>query len=292
MKLFSKKKPGDWPPVWTYPAEGRLWLFRLNGKGRLIGEARDTERRTASFFCLDERTGAPLWQDLSFSEPWWVGIEEVTDTRVYFHGYRKPDVPRHAGVTAVDIETGLTVWETPDDTYLFEAENRVYISRERFEGLWYCALDAGDGSIVEEFGNDHGRINSMRSKLNEEERFAGYSYPEPYTENNGIPAATRDHIRRVVNPATVQGNLDLMERDGFLFLSWHSPDRADGEGGEILAQHFAALDGESGRALFSDRIDESTIPAPDSFFVKDDLLFYVKNGKILTAHQINHGARA
>jgi len=56
MDLRSIFRSDRLSPEWTYTADGMLWrLFCARG-GRLVGECRDQEKKTATFFCW---TSAP-----------------------------------------------------------------------------------------------------------------------------------------------------------------------------------------------------------------------------------------
>ena len=134
MQLFGKS-PFRWPPAWTHRVDGVLWQLKLSPAGRILAEVRHPERKTARYTCLDERSGAVLWQDLAFDEPWWIGVEDVLADRAYFHRYRKPDMPQHAGIIAVDLATGVTLWENREYTFVLARDNEVVATRQGFDAL-------------------------------------------------------------------------------------------------------------------------------------------------------------
>lgn len=257
--------------------------MKLSPGGQLVGEVRHLERKTVEFFCLDQHSGAVLWEHAAFDEPWWIGIEEVLAGRIYFHRYRKPDMPQHAGVIAVDILTGETLWEHRDGTYAFAFGDEVYVTRQGFETLRFTALDAGDGAPKREMPADDPRILAMRAELGAVDAFAGYAWPEPLDAMHPDWHAHSPLLAPHVDVAKVRGTLDVLARHDMLLASWHESTGREG----FLDQHFLAVERPSGAVLFRDvlaaDVQASTI---DSFFVKDDLVLYVKNTDTLTAHTL------
>lgn len=68
-------------------------------------------------------------------------------------------------------------------------------------------------------------------------------------------------------------------------MSWHQIDESGDHSSETLHQYFHAYDCDARTVVFSDRINSNVRqPSIDSFFVKDWLLYYVKDRHILTAH--------
>ena len=316
MKLFRRTSQ-PWPPAWAHDAGAVIWRFLFDGEGRIIGEARDPERKQARFFCLRERDGAVIWDDLRLGEPWWVGIEGVDAGRLYLHGYRKPDMPQHLGITAVDIPSGEQLWHNDEYAFVLALNGEVYAARETFGGMQFYRLSAGDGSVAEEFGQDMNRINTLRREINEEDIFRGYRYPEPLGDNHPHGEAVTAALHDMVDTSAVRGDLDVLFEPPLLMAAWHEPvperKRPGGRtsavpaetgatGGTgtasraamnahsppVLQQRFEARDLASGRTLYSDVIlEEAEAPGMDSFFVKDDQLMYIKNRSILTAHDLN-----
>jgi hypothetical protein len=282
-QLFSRSSTQHWPPAWTYQTDGILWLFRINAHGRIVGETRHPTRKEASYFCLDEKTGRVLWDGVLLDERWWIGLEDLDDSRVYLHRYRKPDMPQHLGIIAVDLETGTVAWENADVAFLFEDHGLVYAARQGFEALRFFALDAADGSVRRDFGTDGQAVQSLRQSLNEEDRFVGYSYPVPFTDGHPDFAAHQSIVHGWCPPSRVNGTLDVLRAGPLLIASWHEPDGTD-----TFTQRFQAYDIDRRRVVYADAINAGVAhPSLDSFFVKDGQVLYVKNQNTLTAHSLS-----
>jgi hypothetical protein len=287
MKLFSTHKK-SFAPVWRYKTDGLLWRFLISPRGQILGETRDVAEKKASFFCLDEQSGTPLWEHLCFDEPWWIGIEEIAGTTAFFHRYRKPEQPQHRGIIAVDLLTGKKKWESPDCQYLFSFENSVYGWREMFEGQRYYALDASTGDNVQDFGHDDSTIKRLKNLVNAEDAFADYKYPEPAdrTLNEHDPfhrLAIRHSTAR--RPASMA---DALIHESYALLSWHEQAAGFTDDDPLYDQMFAILGRAQGAPVFTDIIHHNSRHiSQDSFFMKGRLVFYVKDAHILCAHLLD-----
>lgn len=286
-KLFSRAFGQKWPPVWRHDAARHIWLLKFSGTGAIVLELRDITRRQASFACLDEETGAVRWRDLALEEPWWVGIDDLDRDILFLHGYRKPDMPQHLGITAVDLATGRTLWHEPQRTFQFAFGDRVYAAQQGFESMRYVALDRATGALAEDLGTDATALHGLRMLLNAEDRFAGYAYPSEFTEQHPDYGRFRTLVAEAVPAATLRGPVDVLVRDPYLLVSWHAATGSDGKGGHVHDQHFMAFDTATGARVFADRINSGVpIPTIDSFFVKDDRVYYIAHGRVLTAHSL------
>lgn len=284
MKLFRRSPSQVWPPAWRLDAGATLWRVLFSNDGRILGEARDLKAKKAWFFCAREEDGRLLWNDLRLEEPWWIGIEDVADGRFYLHGFRKPDMPQHLGIQAFDLATGRLLWRNDDLAFLFAFDGSVYAAQERFNGMHVMRLSQDDGSVVEELGQQNERVNTMRAMLNAH-AFEGYRYPRNFDETHPSYDEVRERVFNEVTQDAVTGNLDVWHEEGILAMAWHE---AVPEKRGSVRQRFAAVDARSGEPLFRDTIvDAAQGPGVDSFFVKDSRLYYVKNYRILTAHDIS-----
>jgi hypothetical protein len=284
MKLFRRSVSYPWPPAWQLDTGATLWRVLFSGDGRILGEARNLEEKRTWFFCAREEDGAVLWNDLRPGEPWWIGIEDVAEGRFYLHGFRKPDMPQHLGVFAHDLDSGKELWRNEELAFLFAFDGSVYAAQERFNGMHVLRLSVEDGSVVEELGQQNEQVTAMRAMLNER-AFAGYRYPRPFDESHPDFGMLRERVHAEAPPDQVTGALDVWQENGVLAMAWHEALPA---GRGRVRQRFSVLDAGSGTPLYRDTIvDDAQGPGVDSFFVKDHLLYYVKNYRFLTAHDLS-----
>jgi hypothetical protein len=280
MQLFGKT-PFRWPPAWTHRVDGVLWQLKLSTTGHLLAEVRHPERKTTRYTCLDARSGAARWQDLAFDEPWWIGVEEVLADRVYFHRYRKPDLPQHIGIIAVDLRTGATLWENREYTFVLALGDEVVATRQGFDALRSTVLDAATGEVVRELGTDIAALHALRAEHDAQDAFAGYAWPVAFDPTHPDWEALSPAVAPHVPLQNIRGALDVLPCGELLLASWHESTGANG----LLDQHFLAIDARSGAVAYRDRLAAGVAsPTIDSFFVKDDLVLYVKDTDTLTVH--------
>ncbi len=285
LGLFSERS--SWQPAWRFDAGGVLWRLLPDNRGSILGEVRDPESRTAWFFCLREQDGAARWDRLRLHESWWLGVDDVVDGRVFFHGFRKPDMPQHLGIFVHDLISGNELWRNEELTWLLTWEGMVYAAREGFDGLRLLRLDAATGAVIDEPGADHRALRSAREQANAENRFAGYAWPEPFTEEHAQHAVCAGAVAELLRESDAHGHPDVLLHDDVLFCAWHA--RKAGGG---LEQHFAARRLDNGRTLFRTRLlAHADAPGMDSFFIKDNLLLYIQDRRVLTVHDL-HGVPA
>lgn len=282
MKLFSrnsrKTEQTSWDPAWTYDTGAMVWRMKISRSGEILLEIRDPEKKEAWFSCLDETSGTELWTGLRLDEPWWIGVEDMEQGRLFLHGFRKPDMPRHLGIHTYDLRTGTLMWRNDNLTFLFALDDEVYTSHEGFEEMTFYVLDADSGEIKKNLGSDTEAVNVLRSTLNEEDLFLDYDYPEPFDASHPDFAALRDRVYAVVPEDGFTGNLDVLELASTLLISWHGP-AANGTGYD---QHFRAL-APDGTTVRSDIINSGVQqPGIDSFFVKSGRVMYIRNQQTLT----------
>jgi len=287
MNFFSpKRKP--WQVAWCYDAAAVLWRVMISPDKKIIGEVRNPEEKSVSFFCLDEQTGRPLWEGKRFDETWWIGIAEIVEGTVYFHGYRKPDMPQHQGIIAVDSGSGQTKWMNADLTFLFEYEEKVYVSTEGFEALRYKALDTQTGDPVQDLGTDATLLEHMRENLNRKDFFSGYGYPVPLEECIEDRQEFDSLLAEKIPYQKLVGQVEAMRFDEFLIATWHEHRGASNGNEWLFDQRILALTSE-GTILFQDTINEKLRAVGiDSFFTKDKQLLFVKDAHILTAYSLQN----
>lgn len=286
--LFTHRSLQGWTPVWTYKSHDPLWLMKFSGDGYILLETRNTDERRVRFSCIEESGGKALWKDQSYAHEWWAGIEDVCDGRVFFHGYRKPDMPMHLGITTVDLQTGQTLWHENDATFLFTWESEVYISRRHFGGEIYATLDVETGTLLRDFGSDNSVLKPLRLRLNEQDRFAGYLYPEHFDEQHPLYEEYHALVFSYCDLEKARGNIDVLLSGNALLLSWHEVIGFDNALQQRLAQRFFAFDARERSLVYRDTIsDDRPQPGIDSYFIKDRQLLYIRNGLELVAHSLD-----
>ncbi len=97
-----------------------------------------------------------------------------------------------------------------------------------------------------------------------------------------MPANLSEIFQKLRNDYTFSGNIEYVQKNNLLLFNFHI---VNSEGN--LSNRFKALDLSSGKYIFEETlIKETRAVAPDSFFVKDDLLFLLFGKNRLSVYSI------
>jgi hypothetical protein len=267
-KIFSRK------PSWQFNTGGTVWKL-LCSKNILFGDVRDTEKKTSSFFAMDFQTGEALWKNVSVGEQWWIGRQGILNDIVLIHGFEKPDMPIPKGVYALDAATGKCLWENSETTFLFSYNNKLYAQRAGFREKNFYELDPRTGETLYDYGTNEDALAQLKKPAAIEENWDGYIFSgQIASQTHSVQEALAKHF----DFARVRGGVDVAETDGVAIASYHEPARgAEAMLNNIVTNVIKVVDLRTGALLFEDTIVESApTPTPDTFFVKDRVLMYVK----------------
>jgi hypothetical protein len=277
MGLFSLFGPERIKPRWVFTAGGVLWRILFSDTGIIVGEDRDEEVQTLSFFFLDESSGKILRKGEKYGGGWWSGIEAIDGTTVYIHGYASPDMPIHKGIIAVDIFSGNILWENPDLRLLWARDGRVVACREYFERSVFYRLDPVRGTVLEE-ANDRKTFGDLSGPGFDEHRFR---FPETLRfGEDGRSKIIREHVR----PEKLVGSVEYIEHDDLILFNYYEHNKRSSQSRVVLGNQFKIVSKANEKLIFSEVLDtDAAYPVPDAFFFHDGMLLYIKNRSILTA---------
>jgi len=284
MKIFGKEKVKK---KWTFSQKGNLWRIVFAGNNCLAGETRDNEKRSVYFFSLDYKSGKVFLSDYEFEEGnYWISIEGASDDYLFLHRYIRPEMPDHKNIICIDIKTGKKVWENEMYSYLFHTNERLFGQKQKFESTEIAEISMNDGSIlninpIEE--ND--KIFSIRDS-NEDLIYENSNYPSALTDLN-----QDESIRNIITESTkgrdVFGEIEFIKKDNFLIHSFYSSLKSDNGRERKYLQNNLFVTDYNGKNLFSEVLNKkSHFNVPDNFFIKDNILFYIKEKKEFNALEL------
>lgn len=269
MSLFSFFARSPFTPVWECSTRSVLWRVMFSGDGLIIAEDRDTESKTVTFLCLDEATGRILWSGKNFGEPWWIGLLGVKEGTLYLHGYKKPDMPEHKHIFAVDVRTGELRWKNSDCAFLAISGTDVYGFKDLFERRVFYRIDGRTGVLQEE-------LSALPESIDQQARYEKTDFLFPA----GVPkegTAASEVVRKsgdVIAAEYIQG-------EAVTVLNTYTRNTPPAEG---MKNTLMVIDQASGKKLYTDLLNSSTpYPVPDSFFMDGDRLYYIKERTTLVA---------
>jgi Domain of unknown function (DUF4905) len=282
MKISSLFQQNQLKPAWSYTTSGILWRLIFSQSNFILGEDRDTEKKEVSFFCLNASNGDVLWKNNSYGEPWWVGIEGVVHDKVFLHGFKKPDLPEHGKIIAVDLGTGKELWRNNNYAFLYATRDRVLGFRDLFERRLYYVLDAATGEFLEEL-KEAPEDTYEKKELSQGRN--DFLFPESLQPGDAENPFLGRTVSRYCGSETLRGSVEYVRVKGKTVFNYHAlQSRHEENNVEDLQNKLCIVEESNGKLLFSDVINSSTpSPVPDSFFVDDATVFYVKEKHMLIA---------
>lgn len=280
IPLFKEKKL---KPAWYFDAGTLIWRIFFTSNNLVIGETRSQEEKSTSFFCIDIYSGKPLWHHIGFDEPWWIGIEAVHEKWMILHGFVRPDMPEHRGIRLIDIETGKLLWRSDNLSFWFINNEKLYAHRYLFDRHIGCELDIKTGTILNEYSDNLDVLQNLRQKISQEYQ-QDVIYPEVFDENN-TELAIKTAVRRITESKALEDWIEYFSQCGILIVSQYRREQIQSEP-PSLNNILTIYDLKSEKTLYSEIIAKGVqAPSPDSFFIKDDFLFFIKHQTTLTALQ-------
>jgi hypothetical protein len=252
----------------THSRQRVIWRLLLNENGQLLIEERDIENKKVFFQCYELSSGKQLMKDITFDEPFWIGIEEFKSDIIYFHWYVKPDMPWHSGMFAYSVSRNEILWENKEINFGFMHNEKVAAYRQTFEGADYFLLDEMNGEIIEVVGNDHQLINEWKSEAQTLKDYSQYIFPSNYTPGD-------EQIDALISPYIVEykESVEIAEKSNVLFITSHRQNKQS-----MTDQHIFGIDIYTKKIILQDIINkDQTALRFDSFFIFSDFLIIIKN---------------
>jgi hypothetical protein len=273
-------------PAWNFDAGALIWRLFFTSNDLIIGETRNQDTKSTSFFCINIHSGRPLWQNIGFDEPWWIGIEAVHERWVILHGFVRPDMPEHRGIRVIDIESGKLLWRNDNLSFWFIDNEKLYSHKYLFEKHIVCELDIKTGTILNEHSDNLDPLQELRQRLlqNKFERQQDVIFPEVFDENDS-ESAIRTVVKRISESEALQGWIEFLSHRDILIVSQYRQTKNQSES-LLLNNILTVCNLKTEKVLYSEIIAKGVkTPSPDSFFIKDDLLLFIEHQTMLTALQ-------
>lgn len=265
---------------WRHQAQGLLWRIVPDHAGGLIGEERDPAAKTVTFFRVIVESGEVVWRDVTVPGGWWTGIECATGRVLLLHGFASPDLPGHRGLTALDLRTGAALWHDDDVVFVAATDGVAYGVRGRPEQPELVGRDLATGTVRTAGPADEASMRGLVMRWQAEEP-PPVSLPEPVDAGTEGGAAARALLAGV---PIAEGWLEVLRSGGAVVTAHHElTTRARGDRPEFR-RVLSVFSGETAALAYRETLDENLpAPVPESFFVVDRTLLFVKERRTLCA---------
>ena len=283
MKLFSLFTSQYYKPTWIYAVDSHLWRILFSHGDLVAGEHRDNDKKQVTFFCIDSRSGEEKWNIRKAEEGWWTTTEGVYGNKLYLHAFAKPDLPQPKHVTSIDMKNGSVLWDHPDLTFLYVKDDMVVVERKEFEITRYHRLDTETGKILDTIYDRH-IIDDELSEARANDPHTLLMFPDVY--NPGL----QDHelFTRIVSEKQTRERIldpiEVMQFGDNLIVCYHRVKDERSEGSPVLVHELCIHNKANLKEVYSDVLmDNASAPVPDGFFIRENVLYYIRNRNQLLA---------
>lgn len=265
---------------YTFTNKKQIWRILPTETGKLIIEERDTDTKEVFFSCMDIRSGKKIFNKQMIEEKFWIGIEKIYDDIIFFHKFRKPDMPGHLGIIAFDISSNNILWKNDNNVFLLIYNDELYCYKEKFEAKQYFKLNYKTGELLEDLGDNTIEINIIKEKALDEENYKDYHFTKQFNFEQENNERVKNILVKLKDENLISGKIDYILLNGLIFCSFHVIDNSGSE----MKNIFRVVDIDAGKVIFEVELNTGVKNyVPDSFFIKDDLLFLIKNkSKLIT----------
>ena len=255
----------------TYKSSRQIWRILISDSDKLILETRDLNTKEVFFNCCYIENGENIFSDFQLYEKCWVGIEEIYKDIIFFHYFPKPDMPHHKGIIAFDIASQNILWTNNEFSFLFTSGEKVYGFKQGFEERYFSALDYLSGGLVEEFGSDYRKINSLQKSAENEKDWSSYLYPQVFSNDEKDPMIA-EAIRKQTKNTSVEGDVEYNFKNDILFFNYHTKVFENS-----FLNKFLAVNLKSNKVILSEIINANASALfTDSFFIYKHYLFLLR----------------
>jgi hypothetical protein len=262
--------------------QGRnIWRIILTDLDQIVVEERDVQKKEVYFSCIDRVSGKFFWKDKTFlDEKFWIGIEGTISKYLILHQFEKPDMPNHKKIINVDLNSGEVLWVNDDLTFYNLDENYIYGYIPQFEKNEFFRLSIEDGDIISELGSEEEArpiLNSIKEK-----DYSKYWFTETLN-NPDEDEKIKNLISRFLSNNLYLSFSEFIDRSNYLIFNVY--DKIEPRS---LINRLIVFDKIDEKPILTETLNQSTpAPIPDSFFMYDDDLYFIKDKMELVAYRLN-----
>lgn len=262
--------------------QGRnIWRIILTDLNQIVIEERDIQNKEVFFSCINRITGEFYWKDKSFlNEKFWIGIEATKSRYLVLHQFEKPDMPNHKKIINVDLITGEILWVNDDLTYYDMDEDFIYGFAPKFEDKEFYQLSIEDGTIKNNLGNEE-QSKPVLNSISEKD-YSRYTFTEMMSESTSSNEV-KELATKIIGENFYFNFCEYIDKGNILIFNYY-----DKIAPQSLINRLVIYDKSEEKPILIETLNSSTpAPLPDSFFMYDDDLYFVKDKIELVAYRLN-----
>ncbi len=266
---------------YSFTNKKNIWRLIPSESGYLVIEERDLQTREVFFNCLKTIDGEVLFKNFQLDEKYWAGIEGMYKNIIYFHKFRKPDMPDHKGIYAFDILSRKIIWQNDDLIFLLVKDENVFAYQSTFEGRQYFVLDSSTGEIIKDLGTEFEEINKLREDSIQNDFVNSFLFPIAFNPNKA-DSDVAGIFSKLLADKNISGSINWLKLNDYLMFDYHEKN-SDG----AFNNYFKVFDFSKNKVVLNETLNSKSIKLVfESFFVSDNLLFLLVEKTKLVVYKI------
>ena|SRR3989337_689454 len=266
---------------YSFKSKRNIWRLIPSESGYILIEERNMDSKEVFFNCIKTSDGKILFKNFQLEEKYWIGIKNVYKDIIFFHKFRKPDMPGHKGIYAFDILNRKLIWQNDDLTFLLAKDDKVYAYQTTFEGRQYFILDYLTGEITSDLGSEFDEINKLREESMQNDFSNDFLFPRIFNQIDEN-SDTGNIFTRLLADRKISGSINWIKLNNYLMFNYHE-ENADG----TLNNYFEVFDISKEKVILNEILNSnSTKLAFESFFIMNNLLFLMVEKTKLVVYKI------
>ena len=255
---------------YSFTNKRNIWRLIPSESGYLVIEERNMESKEVFFNCLKIDDGKVYFKNFQLEEKYWVGIEAVNKNIIFFHKFRKPDMPGHKGIYAFDILNKKIIWQNDDLIFLLAKDDNVFAYQTTFEGRRYFQLDFVTGKIMKDLGSEFDEINKIREELIQNDFTNNFLYPKTFIkkdENSDISKI----FDNLLPDGKISGGISWLKLNDFVMFNYHEKNSD-----ESFDNNFRVYDIAKSKIILNEKLNSksSKMVARILFYYRRTCFFY------------------
>ena len=287
-KMFNKN---ELKPYFKFNQNGNIWRLFFNNADFVAGETRDIRTKQAYLFTYDVLNKREYLRNFQFDEKWWFAIDALADETIIVSNFQKPEMPEHRGFKVLDIRTGKVLWENIEYEFFFASDEYIFAVKQLFESRVIFKLNLKDGSVLSEYrGEDIESITILKSE-NDLKIYEGLINTEIMGIQDSYLKGKYPAVFDKLAKLKKEGEVEYIEMEKYLILNHHSIKGINLKdlNESVLTNTLEIYNSETSMLEFEDILNKNTSSyVPDSFFIRNNYLFYIKEKSELVCIKLNN----
>jgi len=246
-----------------------IWQIRFDEKTGWLGvETRDADTLQNAFYVIDSQNGSFVLDDYKTKEGWWSGLEDIYNGCLYLHRSNNQQFGQHAGILALDADTGNMLWEQPLYSFYGLAQEYILAEEPDQDATNLVRLDYRTGTIIPGFIP----LTETRISLNEFQarRQQVSKVPSHYQENNIFFPELQLFLQEVTRTKAVLA-IDYLETDQYFVIGYYQTQP------DLKYTYRLAVFDLNGKLLLQEKLKSNvTGIGLDNFFILNNTLIFNK----------------